>query len=389
MKVEIEKKPLKSAIVCHGGRISLTATNVRSVDLFYLREYLLKVLGRKEVDFVSRKTKKEEDIEYFKDIFSVNLNEYDEVYIYNSSYNLFGGIVPSENIELMKQLYDYEGDIWYNLCDPKMPYLDYAQFLKSRLKDGKLKTSDNPEFTDFTPEWLDSWSKKVYPRVNIAFAGQNYDLYYNTYTNILNSKKLKNKDLSTINPDYDWFFLKLFEYYAINEEFELKIKDYDFNCKEYDLVYFGNDRQNERNKIIKKLYSNPALKKFFIGFDSGLDNCTIEKYVKHEELFKLIGEKCFATVVVGDILHNGNIRTPRFFESMLLDTVAFISTTYDPNKDFVKNEFLRNFIYISDENELFEKIQLIKNDKELYKKIVKLEREEVIQLTKEFQINEV
>lgn len=386
MKVEMQKEPLKAAIVCHGGnRISLTATNVRAVDFFYLREYLLNVLGRREVDFVSRKTKKENDLTYFKDIYTTDLNDYDEVYIYNAAYNIFGGIVPSENIELMKQLYNYNGKIWYFIGDPKMPYYDYAQYLKSKLKDGKMKTSNDLEFTGFTAEWLDSWSKKVYPKINIAFAGRDYDLYYNTYMNILNSKNIKNKEYQSLNPNYDWFFLKLFEYYAINEEFDLKMIDYNFDTKEYDLVYFGNDRQNDRNKIIKKLFSNPKLKKFFIGFDPGLENTDIEKYVKHEELFKLIGEKCLATVVVGDILHNNNMKTARFFEAMLLDTVAFISTTYDSNKEFVQDEFLRNFIYVNDEQELFEKVQMIKNDKELYKKIVKLEREEIINQTKEFK----
>lgn len=381
----MQKMPLKAAIVCHGGRVTLTAANVRSVDFKYLREYLLNILGRNEVDFVSRKTKKEADIEYYKDIFDTDLNYYDEVYIYNSSYNIFGGIVPSENIELMKQLYNYKGKIWYVLCDPKMPYKDYAQFLKSRMKDGKLKTSDDLEYTGLSEQWLDDWSNKVYPNINIAFAGKDYDLYYNIYTDTIKNKKLKNIDSQLINPNYNWFFLKIFEYYAINEELDLKLKNYDFNKKEFDLVYFGNDRQNERNKIIKKLYDNPELNKFFIGFDPGLENCKIEKYVKHEELFPLIGAKCFATVVVGDILHNSNIKTPRFFESMLLDTVAFISTTYDPNKEFVQNEFLRDFIYISNENELYEKIKLIKSDKTLYDKIVKLEREEILNQTIEFK----
>jgi hypothetical protein len=232
---------------------------------------------------------------------------------------------------------------------------------------------------------LDSWSEKVYPKINIAFAGKNYDLYYNTYTNSIKDKNLKNKDYHMLKPDYDWFFLELFEYFAINEKLDLKLKDYDFNNKQYDLVYFGNDRQNERNKIIKKLYSNPNLKKICIGFDPELENCDVEKYIKHDELFPFIGEKCLATVVVGDILHNNNIKTPRFFESMLLDTVAFISTTYDTNKEFVTNEFLRDFIYVSDENELYDKINLIKNDEELYKKIVKLEREEILNQTNKYK----
>ena len=40
MEIKLEKQPLKTAIVCLGNRISLTAKNVRSVDLEYLREYI-------------------------------------------------------------------------------------------------------------------------------------------------------------------------------------------------------------------------------------------------------------------------------------------------------------------------------------------------------------
>ena len=384
MEIKLEKQPLKTAIVCLGNRISLTAKNVRSVDLEYLREYILKILGRAEVDFVSKKTSKEKDITFFKDIFSTDLNDYDEIFIYNAPYNLFGGVISDEQIELMKKLYSYEkgGKMWYVLADPKMPYRCFANFLLPRVKADKLKYEKNSAAEKLTEEWLSDWSKKVSSKIDIAFTGKDYDKYFNLY---VNGKEDNNFTVyKNLNPDYDWFFLKLFEYYSVKEEIDLKLQDYDYSEKEYDIVYFGNNRQNERNKIIKKLLNNAEIKKLFIGFDPELENCDSLDYVKHSELFPLIGKKCFSTVILVDNLHNGNIKTARFFESMLLDTVAFISTTYDPDKEFITNEFLKDFIYISDSNELNEKIKLIKSDKELYKKIVKLEREEILNQNAEF-----
>ena len=91
-----------------------------------------------------------------------------------------------------------------------------------------------------------------------------------------------------------------------------------------------------------------------------------------------MGEQCLATLVIGDNLHNGNIKSARFFESMLVDLVAFIYIKYDPNKEYIKDEFLKEFIYISTKEELKKKIEQIKNDKNLYKKIIELERKEII-----------
>jgi hypothetical protein len=50
--IELKKEPKKSAIVCYGTRISLNSINVRSVDLTFMRSYLMDVLGRSEVDYV-------------------------------------------------------------------------------------------------------------------------------------------------------------------------------------------------------------------------------------------------------------------------------------------------------------------------------------------------
>ena len=63
---------------------------------------------------------------------------------------------------------------------------------------------------------------------------------------------------------------------------------------------------------------------------------------------------------------------------MLLDIVAFIYIKFDENKTYVQNEFLKDFIYISSNEELKEKINQIKSDKELYNRIVELERQEII-----------
>ena len=63
---------------------------------------------------------------------------------------------------------------------------------------------------------------------------------------------------------------------------------------------------------------------------------------------------------------------------MLLDIVAFIYITYDPNKTYIQNPWLKDFIYINNKEELKTKIKMINDDKDLYEKIIKLERDEIL-----------
>ena len=378
-QIEPSKTNKKSAIVSLGTRISLSSDNVRSVDLKFMREYLLNVLGREQVDYISKRTKKEAGLDYFKDTTETDFNDYDEIYIYNASFNPFGGLFKDEALDTFEKLYTFNGDVIYFIIDPKLAPMDFAGFLRARNKKGDYIFGTDVKVRDFKrhidPEIVEGWTEKVWKRMKIAFDGQDYEKYCKMWNS--SSPKI-NGTYKWLNEDTEWFNMWIAEYYAINERLELKLKDYEKVADPYDLVYFGNNRQNERNKVIKELYDIPEFKKYCIGFDPQLANTDSEKYVDHDELFKLIGEKCLATVVVGDNTHNGNIRTARFFETMLLDVAAFIYIKYDPTKSYVKNEFLKEFIYVSSKSELKEKIEKIKNDKELYKKIVELERKEIL-----------
>lgn len=372
---KIEPKVNKtSAIVCYGTRIALESKNVRSVDLVYIREYLMNVLGREQVDYVSMKTKKEEGLDYYKDIRDVDLNDYDEVYIYNCSLNPFGGVFKWHSLQVFVDLYKYNGDIYYILLDPKMPAVDFSKYLKSRDKNNTYTFKADNESGEFKidPEILDNWTEKVWNRMGTAYGGIDYNKYVEQW-----NKKTKGK-ITELNTNVDWFNMWLFEYYAVNEELDLKLTNYTKIEKPFDLVYFGNNRQNERNKIIKKLFDIPEYKKCFIGFDPELENTTVYNYVRHDELFKTLGENCLATVVVGDNLHNGNERTPRFFEAMLLDIVGFIYIDFDPDKKYIKNEFLKDFIYVSSSDDIKDRINKLNENPDLYKQIVELERKEIL-----------
>lgn len=376
MRFELRKEPKRLAIVSYGTRVSITSKNVRSVDLIYLRDILQNVYGR-QVDFVSKVSRSDAGIPYFKDIYNTDLNDYDEVVVYNCSLNPFGGVFKDEAITTMMKMHGFKGDLYYYLCDPKMPCADFAAYLKYKAKGtGKVPADNKDGFREVSDEYLDEWSKSTWPRIKIMFAGCDYDKYYEIFTK-------KNAGRTTVssrlNPDYDWCFVPLFEYYAVNEMLDEKLRDYPVSDKKHDLVYFGNNRMTERNKIIESFYDQEGLDCQIIGYDPKFTKCKYEHtgYVSHDELFPMICNS-YATLVLGDTLHNNNTRTPRFFEAMLLDVVAFIYEKYDEEHKFVSNPRLRELIYVKTPEELRKKIDIIKKDEQLRKEIIAFEREDVL-----------
>ena len=383
--IEANKTHKKTAIVSYGTRITLTSKHVRSVDLFYMREYLMKVLGREQVDFVNHPLKDDLELSYYKDIETTDLNDYDEVYIYNCIWNAFGGVFKFPSLVTMEKLYHFNGDIVYILLDPEFAPIDYSLFLKYKNRHDKnyIWNCDNKKIGGKYPidkNLIDDWPNKVYSRMKVAYAGRDYEKYVELWDECVANKRVDDivKTYQTINHDVEWFNFWLFEYYAIHEKIDQKLENYIKVPDSYDLVYFGNQRASYRNKILETFYNTPDLKKLWIGYDPKLENTDTMDYVAHDELFKTMGQKCLATLVVGDIRHNNNIATPRFYEAMLLDIVAFIYIDFDKDKQYIKNEFLRNFIYVSSPTEFQDKVRQIKNDTELYRKIVQLERDEVL-----------
>lgn len=381
MKIFLKKENKKTAIVCFGMRISLDSTNVRSIDLIYLREYLQNVLGRK-CDFVSRKTAKDNDRDYFKDIANTDLNDYDEVWIYNAALNLFGGVFSLDSIQTFEKVCDFKGDIFYFLVDPKMPCRNYAQFIKQRMDEQDcvpviISGKKTPYHID--PAKIEKYTNEIWPKIKTAFGGSDYEKYLKLY-NEINDRTIS-KSESHINRicDCDWCFIDLFEYYAVNEQLDLKMKDYDMSFKAHDLIYFGNNRHTSRGKLIERLYDNANFKVFIAGYDPEFKHAFTEvnSYVEHDKLFPLICTS-YATVVCGDELHNGNIRTPRFFEAMMLDTVGLIHNSFDPEHKYIKNKELADFIYIETTEDIEDRLNKIKNDEGLYRKIVAAERKEIL-----------
>lgn len=377
MKIELKKEPKKSAIVCYGTRITLDGLNVRVVDMIYLRKYLLEELGRSEVDFVTKKTKADEKYDYVKDTREVNINDYDEVIIYNCVPNVFGGIFKSEAIDTFKMLYEYtNGIIWYFFCEEAAFPSDFSRFVAYK-RYGQPYVKTTAGNVDISDEYCDAWRDKVYANMKVMFIGDDYDAYVRRYNSVPQKGKYADCGIKTIKADADWAIIPLNEYYSIAEDIDAKLKEYPFE-REYDLVYYGNQRAGRRNKVIANLYDHPEMKTMFVGYDPEFKNSTpkVYPYVNHDEMFPLLCQ-AYATVILCSDSHADNIRSVRFFEALNLDLVGFMWHEYNEDRHWIHNEELRDFIYINSYDELKEKIAKIKSDEKFFRHIIDLEREEV------------
>ena len=383
MKIELKKEKKKAAIVNLTRRIGLNDAHLGLIEMRYIREYLQ--FFDREVDFVSRKTKKEYqmNIDFYKDISEVSLNDYDEVWIHNSSYNLYGGVLSTESLQAFYQLCDFTGDIFYAMYDPKLPCSNFAQYLKykARNNNGKIRVGRGTNWTlvELDQSKLDKFTNEVWPRITIAFNGMDYEKYLSSYNERHKKQFINNPE--HINKLYNgnWCEVHYGEYLAINYKKDLKLKNYDYSNKKYDLVYYGNNRHNERNKIINNIYDKDYVNALFIGYDPEFTHAktTVFKYLVQDEMLPLICES-YATIVCGDELHNGNFITARFFEAMLLDTVGLIYNSYDPEHKLISDKKLADFIYIETSEDVQDRLNQIKNNETLYREIVEAERKEIL-----------
>ena len=180
MKLELENKKCKSAIVMLNGRLNLTTTDMIAVELDYIKRLLEKNFSR-TVDYVSHKTKKDKDNPSYKDITETKLSDYDEVFVYNSSLNLFGGVFSMACLQTFKQLLDFKGTIYYILSDPRFPCQNFGELVRYKLQrnNGKLKVGGKIGETDLLTEVdCDKFTNEIFPKIITAFNGFDYEMFY-------------------------------------------------------------------------------------------------------------------------------------------------------------------------------------------------------------------
>jgi hypothetical protein len=334
MRVNFGKEPKRTAIVSLSVSLCYNTKkyDLKSQDLFYLREYLLKICNRKEVDFVTKKGKNVFE-PYIKSFYDVDLNDYDEVIIHNSFYNMFfGGVIGEIYEQTLWMLSRYTGDIWYCLIDTRFGFTDYGKYVKDRLLS---KTPIKSILNKLTPDDCQRFSENITPRIKCLFDGMDYDKLKAVINGEENKKRVKNHWKFEILEDWD--AIEMTEFWAANL---IDLPKTELTKKEFDIIYYGTNRRTERMKIMDSMFKEyhwdqedpymTSLNKRWIGYDPEYPDTTVSDFLDRKELSEEIN-KSWASLVMGDIHHYGNVRTLRFFESLASNSLALIHAPYEGN----------------------------------------------------------
>lgn len=270
--------------------------------------------------------------------------------------------------------------MFYIQDDPLFPNPNIPEMVVTRLLDKKnlqiAYTKKMPkEVVDKEVEYMKSIRADIdecFKNVIIGFCGIDYNKFLNTV-----KEKSRPKVIA-------WDNYNCYIWNGVNDNLDAKLVDYPWDGKKYDCEYHGVTKSAKRTKVTEEYYG--ALKnkflhivgrsKFFTTLEEGKD------YDKHDvmEYYNLL-QYVAANAKSAFITHEDNILgnqvSPRYFDCMLSDIIAFCDTRYDPERKFTDDEELKDFMYVSSPKEFAEKVDKISNDENFYRHIKYLQRKSI------------
>lgn len=308
--------------------------------------------------------------------------------------NFYGGVTwifTPYNINRVTEWYvsskGTDNKLFYIQDDPLFPDPDIAGLTVRRLLDLKnLKIAYNKKYpaevVDKEVEYMASIRKDVdecLKSVIIGFCGIDYEKFW---------KSIKENKRPVVN---GWDNFNCYIWNGVNDNLEAKLVDYDWNDKKYDAEYHGVTKSGKRTKVTESYYA--ALKNKFMHvvgrspfFKNLNENEHFDKFdvTPYYELLQLVSKNAKSAFITHEDNILGNQISPRYFDCMLSDIVAFVDLRYDPEKKLTDNEELKDFMYVSSPKEFAEKVDKIANDEEFYRHIVKLQRKSIFDNFREY-----
>ena len=115
---------------------------------------------------------------------------------------------------------------------------------------------------------------------------------------------------------------------------------------------------------------------FFLHLEEGkhFDKFDVMEYY---DLLQKVAELSKSAFITHEDSILGNQISPRYFDCMLSDIIAFVDLRYDPDKKLTDNEELKEFMYVSTPQEFAEKVEKIANDETYYRHIKYLQRKSI------------
>lgn len=369
---EIDINNGKTLITTFNDGISPTSKRAWFQDVKIIRKIFKDKYKREEVHLLynSKKKNGEDWYVHFNEI--NDINDYHDIIIFCTSNNLFGGAFAAYQLDFLKMFTNYNGKLYYYFNDVNCPPFDVGEFVRGRMNAPKGLIQDGSKYEDFTEDDCNKLSE-LHKKFLVMSSWNNYDVI------IERDQKKKRKNNTFV--DLDWFFFDLNQTNVASENYKDVNVDYvPLNEREYDFIFYSvNTKFLERLERIKK-YIADTDKCLFIGLKNQTDTPTIhfEPTMHIHDIMSNEMRKCRYTLVFSSELADGNIITWRYYECMYANILCFILDEFDPEHKYIKNEELRNYIYISSPEEYREKIKYCNEHEDFYKHLIELQYQEIL-----------
>ena len=312
--------------------------NHKSLEIFYLKKMFSE--NNLDLSIIGNKCRNNDKIYFFKDI-SSNLEDIENIFIQLSTINFFGGEINPYLLKFTEKFSNLKHKNFYVLVnDPRIKPENPAKVVFNRF--------------GLCEEHIENWDY-IFDNANYVFQGKDLKKFFND-----------DKERKTIKLD-------LFTYIFKNDA---KLSNFvDIDNKEFDLVYYGDKRGSYRESKIKKYLSNSE-RDLLVGYKTNKVECSFMNKVPHYDLQKII-DKSICSLVIGDKEHENNIATFRLYETLASSTLCAIDIDYDPNKELIKNETLRNILYVKNKEDIKKLCSLYS------KELIDLQHKELLRIFEE------
>ena len=371
----IDKNSGKTLITTFNDGISPTSKRAWFNDVKIIRKIFIEKYGRQEVNIIynSKKSGDEDWFIKFEDL--KDINDYHEIIIFCTAPNLFGGTFGAYQLDFIKMFTEFKGKLYYYFNDVNCVPFDIGGFVRGRMNTPKGLLQEGKPYDYISEEDCDKLSE-LHKKFIIMSSWNNYD--------VIIERDQKKKRKNNMFVDLDWFFFDLNQTNVATENYkDINIDYIPLNERQYDFLFYSvNSKFLERLERIKKYISKDD-KCLFIGLKEPDPTCSIYnvdfKPTMHiKDIMSNEMRNCKYTLVFSSELADGNIITWRYYECMYANILCFILDEFDPKHQYIKNEELKNYIYISSPEEYREKIQYCNEYEDFYRHMIELQYNEII-----------
>lgn len=372
-----------AVIICFTKYISLSSKLISTKTYEALKNFLLDVYQYDKVDFSSTfQYRTNTDYEFFKGCMVPSmtphcLDGYDDIFHVQAAMNMFLGYIYDDyfyNVLRINEWYEKHDDGHYFVIqdDPAISYIDPFPVLNRRTFEYKTLGHEVPE--DVFQEYVKVWPnvQKCIHNCVVAHCGTSYPTFLS---------KLSPKNAMTPKFVSKWCQFPLFTYQAMTDNISNKLKNYDYKSKKYDAEYHGYNRGAKRMELIENFYAVLPNKSLVITSSRNLfphhDKFDRVQSLFYDDLIPYIGQNAKSTFVIADEVTFNDFISPRFFDAMLSDVIAFVYEPYDKDHKYIDDDELKEFMYVSTPEDFANKVTKISNDEKLYKHIKFLQRKAV------------